>query len=163
MAGQLAWFLQTKIWPDRAVFYRDGEPSNLRFLNLKLAEHKAVRIETADGSLKYQMSRDQQRHYGLRRYYGLTIAEYGEKLLAQNGVCAICKKPETAKIGGKVKPLSVDHAHGTGAVRDLLCATCNHMLGHAREDREILLEAVRYLDKHNPPSNVTAIPPRAVG
>jgi hypothetical protein len=60
-------------------------------------------------------------------------------------------KPETVKIGGKVKPLSVDHEHGNGKIRDLLCATCNHMLGHCREDPDILIKGAEYLRRHSTP------------
>jgi hypothetical protein len=41
----------------------------------------------------------------LRRTYGITLAEYNERLSEQGGVCAICKRPPT-----KVR-LAVDHDH----------------------------------------------------
>lgn len=146
-AARIAWLLTHRKWPEGNVRFEDDDPTNLKLENL-VDTHFNHRIVDRDGKKRRVMPKDAQRHYGLKRYYGLTLAEYGEKLVAQNGVCAICEKPETAKLHGKVKPLSVDHNHDTGEIRDLLCSSCNHLLGHAREDRNILLAAVKYLDKH---------------
>lgn len=68
----------------------------------------------------------------------------------QNGVCAICKKPETAKkqSGNGIKRLSVDHDHTTGAIRGLLCMYCNTALGKFKDDIEILKSAIVYLEAH---------------
>src|SRR6266702_1023137 len=62
--------------------------------------------------------------------YGLTEEDYNKKYEQQNGVCAICKKPETIlhNITKKVMSLSVDHSHITGKNRDLLCHVCNSQL-----------------------------------
>lgn len=54
----------------------------------------------------------------------------------QGGKCAICGRPP--KPGGR--RLNIDHDHITGAVRGLLCASCNRMLGWAR-DVAITLDA----------------------
>lgn len=55
--------------------------------------------------------------------FGLTIEKYDKMLHDQNGVCAICS---CAPNGTR---LAVDHCHSTGAVRGLLCHTCNRHLG----------------------------------
>ena len=36
-------------------------------------------------------------------------------------------------------------------------SACNHLLGHAHEDRNVLLAAIRYLDKHAPDANIISI------
>lgn len=57
----------------------------------------------------------------LRKKYSITEVEYSEILEKQGGRCAICKKPkESFK-----RSLAVDHDHGTGKVRGLLCYYCN--------------------------------------
>lgn len=156
-AGQVAWLLHHGEWPDRSVFYIDGDPCNLRMSNLKLADHKANRVTGDDGKVRYVMSDEQARHYGLRRNYSLTLTEYAQMFAEQDGVCAVCKKPETAKLPGRkktkdtqkvVRDLSVDHDHKTGAVRGLLCNQCNHMLGAVNDDESVLLSAVEYLRLH---------------
>ena len=63
-------------------------------------------------------------HYKSR--YGITLAEYELLLANQDGVCAICRSD---KAGRKGQCFAVDHCHDTGAVRGLLCASCNTKLG----------------------------------
>ena len=72
-----------------------------------------------------------QRKYTLKRKYGLAEEDYYRLLAVQGGVCKICKLPERRKDGRtrKIVPLSVDHDHGTGRVRGLLCSSCNGHLG----------------------------------
>lgn len=147
-AARFAWLLHYGEWPTANVHCKDGDTDNLRIANLELSKFPAV-VEDQGLRRVYRMSKDAQRHYGLKRYYGLTGEEYGQMVADQKGVCAICEKPETAMANGKMKPLSVDHNHTTGKLRGLLCDRCNHMLGHARENRDVLLSAIKYLDHHN--------------
>lgn len=155
--AQLAWLLHYGEWPDRSVFFIDGDTTNLRISNLKMADHKSIRVRQDDGSIKYKMSTNQVRHYGLMRSYNLTLTEYALMFAKQNGVCAICGNPETHKVPGRkrsdgdgktVRDLSVDHCHETGRVRELLCNACNHVLGAAKDDPEILRKAADYIDRH---------------
>ena len=44
--------------------------------------------------------------------------------------------------------LAVDHDHKTGAVRALLCASCNNGLGDFRDNITYLQAAIDYLKKH---------------
>lgn len=153
-AAQVAWALYHKEWPDRSVFYIDEDSKNLKISNLRLADHKAIRIKKEDGSIGYKMSKDQQRHYGLMRYYGISIGDYAEMYRKQDGKCAICHQPEIAMdYRGAKKDLAVDHCHDTGAVRELLCYACNSMLGQAKDKIEVLLAGVEYLKKHKADKN----------
>lgn len=154
--AQLAWLLHYGEWPDRSVFFIDEDTTNLRIKNLKMADHKAERVIREDGSVGYKMTAEQARHYGLARNYGISLTEYADMYAKQGGVCAICGKPETHKVPGRKRSdgevrhrdLSVDHCHGTGAVRELLCNACNHVLGSANDDPEILMAAAEYLKRH---------------
>lgn len=64
-------------------------------------------------------------------------------LKAQNGVCAICSDDKPGGFG----TWKVDHDHATGAVRGLLCNSCNAMLGYAKDNLDILHSASLYLLK----------------
>ncbi len=66
----------------------------------------------------------------------------------QNGVCAICGKPETKIFKNKVISLAVDHDHKTGKVRSLLCYRCNGVLGLIFENPSLLNKYTEYLNKH---------------
>lgn len=158
MAGaRLAWALYHGEWPDRIVFYRNGDSTDLSIKNLKLADHRSDRVVSDDGKVKYRTTSGAVRHYGLLRNYGITHAEYQSMLEAQNGNCAICGKPEKAKIPGRktvdgktgVRDLSLDHDHVTGAVRELLCNACNHVLGEVQDNPAILRAAADYLERHS--------------
>lgn len=79
------------------------------------------------------------RNRHLKRRYGLTDEDVAAMVEAQGGGCAICA----------VRPAEhVDHDHETGAVRGVLCFTCNVGLGNFGDEPERLLLAHRYLTRH---------------
>ena len=89
--------------------------------------------------------------------YGITLEDYDRMYESQNGVCAICLKPETTKDRwrrGGIKRLAVDHDHETGAVRGLLCDRCNKALGCFRDDPELVRAALDYLISYAPDENL---------
>lgn len=61
----------------------------------------------------------------------------------QGGLCAICKNRLLIKRGHQL-----DHDHKTGAVRGILCMSCNTGLGHFKDDAGLLLRAIHYLKQH---------------
>ena len=88
---------------------------------------------------------DYWRSVSLRKY-GITLEQYNQMLDAQGGVCAICKKPETAKGNhGTARELAVDHCHDTGKVRGLLCSQCNTAIGKLTLADGTLESASQYL------------------
>jgi hypothetical protein len=66
--------------------------------------------------------------YHLKRRYEISAADADADamLVAQNGLCAICKAAPAAHVG---------HDYETGDVRALLCFTCNGGLGQIEDDR----------------------------
>lgn len=82
----------------------------------------------------------------IARLRGITIEQYQQMFIDQNGLCKICQKPETrmARNGG-VARLCLDHCHKTNIVRALLCHSCNQVVGHSKESIEILESAINYL------------------
>lgn len=93
-------------------------------------------------------SRSGWRKYQLRSY-GLTEADYQQMFVAQDGRCAICRQPprvqDSKDQARNDHRLQVDHCHGTGRVRGLLCGLCNRGLGQFHDDPEILEVALSYL------------------
>jgi|SRR5579872_548691 len=92
-------------------------------------------------SLKYeQVHKDKVVNRKLLSKYGITLQEKTEMFKSQNGQCKICSLPfET------LYTAHVDHNHLTGKVRGLLCLSCNHMVGKARDSIVILQKAIDYL------------------
>lgn len=77
----------------------------------------------------------------LKVYYGISYGTYQRLLQEQDGVCAICKRPE------RDRRLSVDHDHSTKKVRGLLCRRCNAGLGHFDDSPKRIVRALIYLKK----------------
>jgi hypothetical protein len=78
------------------------------------------------------------RHYHLKRRYGISAAEADAMVEAQGGLCAICQERPAEH---------VDHDHMSGAVRGILCFTCNGGLGQFRDRVDIMRKAIDYLER----------------
>lgn len=94
-----------------------------------------------------KLTPEQHRRANLKRYFGITPEQYDEMLQRQGGVCAICGNPEQHRYRGEPRRLSVDHCHGKGKVRGLLCSDCNMGLGQFKDDPVRLRAAIKYLQR----------------
>ncbi len=92
-----------------------------------------------------------RRKYDLLKKYGLTVEEWNELLLQQNGVCKICKEPKRNKTH---KYLVVDHCHKTNKIRGLLCDSCNRAIGLFKDNVELMLKAIEYLQDITPKKQI---------
>lgn len=90
-----------------------------------------------------EMGRKSERKRRMARY-GITEEQYDALMVKQSYRCRICTKP---LVEGRF--CHIDHSHTTGKVRGLLCHHCNVMLGLAKDDSNILQQAINYL-KDNP-------------
>ena len=80
----------------------------------------------------------------LRSRYGITLDDYNDMFAKQRGCCAICETHQSEL----KKRLYVDHCHDSRQVRQLLCQHCNTLLGFAKDDIQILSNAIIYINKH---------------
>jgi len=88
----------------------------------------------------------------IAKTYGLDASQYDTLLAAQGGRCAICRARP------KSKRLAVDHDHGTGAVRGLLCSRCNHdLMGSAWDSMAMATSLWHYMN--TPPASGAWMPP----
>lgn len=84
----------------------------------------------------------------LRREFGITIEQWEVMYEKQNGLCAICGQPETARHrNGKPQRLAVDHCHKSMRNRGLLCAKCNHALERVENIPDWGAKALGYLQQ----------------
>lgn len=67
--------------------------------------------------------------------YGVSPQDIKRMLDSQNGKC----------VGCGLNPTDLDHDHLTGKNRGLLCRHCNLILGHARDNPEVLEKLAVYL------------------
>ena len=79
----------------------------------------------------------------LRTRYGITLDNYNEMFIKQDGKCAICGNHQSET----KTALVVDHCHSTGKVRGLLCGNCNRGIGCLKDDIENLRCAILYLNE----------------
>lgn len=78
-----------------------------------------------------------------RRTHGISADEFDEMYEAQAGRCAICGTTPANQA-----QMHVDHHHASGAIRELLCSSCNQALGQMKEDPRLLRAAADYLERH---------------
>lgn len=89
------------------------------------------------------------------RFHKLTKDKHDEMIKNQNNLCLICglKESRAGRTKGTITPLCIDHCHkceevGNHVIRGLLCHSCNTALGKFKDNRDLLLKAVEYLDSH---------------
>lgn len=147
---------------DQTICGKCGEPRNYVIKNGKRAGKlhtyctKCLTAQVADWSSRNRERIKELRRknfekkphlkirYGMRRY-GVDENWYLAKLAEQNGLCAICGRPEAER--GCKHRLSVDHCHTTNALRGLLCNTCNMRIAGLESSKWFPL-AMAYLKKY---------------
>lgn len=156
-------FVKNKSFPDGIWCYcknchKQWRPRKLPIMK-KTRTHKQCRMcgemklfdEYANGKYShtycYQCRRKKGLEANLERH-GLSPEQYIELEQKQNGLCAICKKPEPTK-----KRLAVDHDHSCcpglktcgKCIRGLLCSRCNRGIGLFYDNPILLQSAKDYL------------------
>lgn len=108
-----------------------------RILKNKQNYNKTIlRIRSKEylSSLSYEEKREKKLLY----LYDISLNEYNNMVIEQNGLCYICKeKPEI---------LYVDHNHSTNTVRKLLCQFCNSGISYFKENINYLYNSINYLN-----------------
>ena len=82
--------------------------------------------------------------YYLKTKHGISKEEYEKMLEQQDGVCFICRNPDSRN-----HKLCVDHNHITNEVRGLLCHNCNRTLGVLKDDPYLFRSCISYLESRN--------------
>lgn len=95
-------------------------------------------------SLYYKENKEKWRKSDIERRYSITFEDYIELGTQQNNCCFICGKTEKEN----KRKLALDHCHSTNKVRNLLCDTCNRVLGLVKENKQTLQSMISYLEKH---------------
>jgi hypothetical protein len=81
------------------------------------------------------------REWHLKRKYGITLEQWEALFEKQGSVCAICGTTEPNHNHG----WQTDHCHKTGAIRGILCFSCNLVLGHLGDDKDRIQRFYTYL------------------
>lgn len=90
---------------------------------------------------EYRRQNPEKHHAQTRKAkYGLTSESFERLWNQQDGKCAICLTPLA-----RGPHAHIDHCHGSGRVRGILCSFCNHGLGRFRDQPTLLIAAAKYL------------------
>jgi hypothetical protein len=133
-----AWYWANK--EKRAKYIREYREKN----SDKLKEYDKERYKKPERKLASKANK-------LKYSYGLTLEQYYSMWEAQDNRCAICPKE---LVEGKAGA-HVDHDHKCcpgktscgKCIRGILCADCNNLIERAKENEDILMEAVQYIKK----------------
>lgn len=94
----------------------------------------------------YKNSPDQRQKHAERsrksyllKYYGITPEEY-DRIASEATKCAICSE------GISSSNMHLDHNHATGAIRGVLCGSCNMGIGLLKDSPTIISNALKYLN-----------------
>ena len=137
---------RAKIYADHTARYHDRMENEPEFAEKKRTESREQYAEKrANASSVWKKEYSLNKSCNRR---GITPDVYRSMFEAQNGVCAICGKPETRTFKGEPKRLAIDHDHETGKVRALLCGHCNTAIGLLQDDTSVMQSAITYLTKH---------------
>jgi len=118
--------------------------------NRKWLEKPENKQKSKDWQKEYRQRPDvkeKRREYNrvdaLMRKYGITLVQFNDILKKQEFICPICSTKLNME---RRKEIHVDHCHTKNIVRGVLCQRCNILLGHAKDSREILFNAAKYLE-----------------
>lgn len=102
--------------------------------------------QRADGRVTYASLRRKM----LRLRYGILPEEAARMLEHQDNKCAMCEKA-LIPFGNGNRVTHIDHDHGSGLVRSILCINCNTGLRYV-EDDAFRVMALSYLQRHGTPT-----------
>lgn len=129
-----------------AILYRSCRECTRKYQRAHYHKNPKKQLESSKrwraNNLERAKATDHKKH--LRRKFGITPEQYNTLLEQQNHNCAICGGGDK---GGR--RLSVDHCHGCGEIRGLLCGNCNSAIGQLGDDPQMLRDAISYLESHH--------------
>jgi len=90
----------------------------------------------------YQENRDRILLQSKLKKYDITEEHHSHMMRMQDGECVICGGDNDGET------LHIDHNHDTLQVRDMLCRSCNVVIGYMEEDPDRLRAVADYLEEH---------------
>lgn len=79
-----------------------------------------------------------------KRTYGLSLEDFNLMFVKQKGKCPLCNR-DLSLIHLNADRAVVDHCHKDGHIRGILCNECNRGLGYFKDNKETLMNAIKYL------------------
>lgn len=117
--------------------YRERHPEKANAWAKRNPEKVREAVRRWDKKHPDKRAASHRRHW-LKKRYGLSESEFAEMVATQAGGCAIC---------GSTEKLGVDHNHQSGAIRGILCTSCNSALGFLVDQPDLFEIALAYLER----------------
>ena len=118
--------------------YKTSESSRKASEKYQNSEKYKAKVKTSE----FKTHRKRYMFLYRLKNYGITEEYYNQMLQEQNNSCYLCTKPFNDTYSNKA---CIDHNHATGKVRHLLCRICNLMVGHCKDNIEIVSNSIEYL------------------
>jgi hypothetical protein len=115
--------------------YRDTHKEEAKTYNALHRRSEAAHYK----QYKKEWRKTNGKHERLQSKYGISMPQFLEMLNNQNQKCGICQDVFIVAC--------VDHDHGTGEVRGLLCHKCNAGIGAFQDNPDTLRKALDWLIK----------------
>jgi hypothetical protein len=139
------WCNKCKAFFPLESFSNDPKTASGRRTYCKRCESKDVtEFRNRDNGYRKRQA-DQVRIKRREKISGLTETALTVRWLSQAKCCGICRKHI------ELATACLDHSHSSGRMRGFLCAACNLLLGHCKDDVTILRRAIEYLEKSEVP------------
>ena len=122
--------------------YYSEKKENILAQKRKYYASNKIKIRAKENKRR-RSNKDIARSHNLKANYGITLQDYNQLFIQQNGNCAICGINQSQL----QEKLNVDHSHNTHKIRGLLCRNCNTGLGNFKDSISSLMNAVKYLSK----------------
>lgn len=147
MANRKSLRARHKKWrldnPEASKAHTRKSVSKWRANNPEVAKIRSAEARRGWGRRNPALRKRRAQDYSRKHRHGLSKQEFEKLCGAQMGLCAICDNPPAKG------PLCVDHNHQTGAIRGLLCRSCNSGLGLLKDSLENARRAASYLYLHS--------------
>jgi hypothetical protein len=132
---------------ERKIYMKNYYENNKRKYNeydreYYLKNKERLKKQRNEQAKEYYLNhKEQRKEYVLQKLYNITLEQYNNMLKSQDNKCAVCKNDFEQN-----DKICIDHNHNTNQVRGLLCHNCNIILGMANDNKEILQNAINYLN-----------------
>lgn len=110
---------------------------------LKYKENPEYRESQKTAAKEYYANNPIVRKNQRLRKYNITADDFEKMMQRQDGKCAICGYSNTDNMN--YFPV-IDHCHTHKHIRGILCMNCNMGLGKFKDDPQLLLNAINYLE-----------------
>lgn len=136
----------------KAILRQEGNTLVFSDYIIERIMKRYIKFKDSGWGISMSDKRKNRRERHLRDEHGITENEFQQMLIAQEGVCYICKGTPKGNAN-----FHIDHNHDSGDIRGLLCHNCNIGLGHFKDDPDLLYAGIKYLMKP-PVEQLTNVP-----